>query len=224
MLDLNGVKAFLFDVDMTLLDNGEAHRRAYVKLLESIHIGDIEERLGRLSAGLTSEQNARRLVADKFPNSDFRALAARKHDFYVRSFSRNARACEGSIELVKLLKERGYRIGLFSGGIRADLEKFLVKAGFDMSWFGAFATIEPGKRGKPFPDLVLEACRRLGVEPAETLVVGDSTNDAEPARAAGCFGFIGVTTGWNSRAELEKDALAVYGSLQELVDELSPAS
>ncbi len=41
-------------------------------------------------------------------------------------------------------------------------------------------------RKKPAPDPLLVACERLGVLPAEAVMVGDSTNDALAARAAGC--------------------------------------
>lgn len=47
---------------------------------------------------------------------------------------------------------------------------------------------------KPAPDQLLEGCRLLGVEPTETVMIGDSTWDAVAAEAAGC-GFVGVTNG-----------------------------
>jgi phosphoglycolate phosphatase len=47
---------------------------------------------------------------------------------------------------------------------------------------------------KPAPDQLLEGCRLLGVEPAEAVMIGDSTWDAVAAEAAGC-GFVGVTNG-----------------------------
>lgn len=47
---------------------------------------------------------------------------------------------------------------------------------------------------KPSPDQLLAACISLGVEPAEAVMIGDSTWDAETARTAGCR-FVGVTNG-----------------------------
>ena len=41
-------------------------------------------------------------------------------------------------------------------------------------------------RRKPDPLPLLETCRALGTTPAETLMIGDSSNDATAARAAGC--------------------------------------
>ncbi|MBS1162791.1 MAG: phosphoglycolate phosphatase [Burkholderiaceae bacterium] len=49
---------------------------------------------------------------------------------------------------------------------------------------------------KPHPALLLEACRRVQLNPAEVMLVGDSVNDAQAARAAGC-GCVLVETGYN---------------------------
>jgi phosphoglycolate phosphatase len=49
---------------------------------------------------------------------------------------------------------------------------------------------------KPHPALLLEACRRLGLAPDAVLLIGDSVNDAQAARAAGC-GCVLVETGYN---------------------------
>lgn len=46
-------------------------------------------------------------------------------------------------------------------------------------------------RPKPSPDQLLEACRQMGVDPSETVMIGDSTWDQDAAAAAGCR-FIGV--------------------------------
>ena len=51
-------------------------------------------------------------------------------------------------------------------------------------------------RKKPDPLPLLEACRRMGVEPALTVMIGDSSNDAQAARAAGCPVWL-LTYGYN---------------------------
>jgi phosphoglycolate phosphatase len=50
---------------------------------------------------------------------------------------------------------------------------------------------DAARRPKPAPDGLLEACERLGVDPGEAVMIGDSTWDLEAARAAGT-GFVGV--------------------------------
>jgi phosphoglycolate phosphatase/AHBA synthesis associated protein len=55
-------------------------------------------------------------------------------------------------------------------------------------------------RGKPAPDMVLEACRRLGVTPAQALVVGDSRYDRDAAAAAKVR-FVGLRFDGDQRIE-----------------------
>ena len=49
---------------------------------------------------------------------------------------------------------------------------------------------------KPAPDMLLIACRKVGVEPAHAVMVGDSENDAWAAKAAGIRAML-VNTGYN---------------------------
>lgn len=52
-------------------------------------------------------------------------------------------------------------------------------------FFAAVVGSDDVPRSKPAPDMLLEACRRLGVAPAQAVLVGDSRYDEEAARAAG---------------------------------------
>lgn len=59
---------------------------------------------------------------------------------------------------------------------------------------------------KPAPDMVVEACRRLGVSASEAIVVGDSRYDSEAARGAGVF-FVGLRIAGDLRVERVADLL-----------------
>ncbi len=85
-------------------------------------------------------------------------------------------------------------------------------AGFFTHVFGgdAFA------RKKPDPLPLLETCRALGSQPARTLMVGDSSNDAQAARAAGCPVVL-VSYGYNhGRPVTEAQPDAVIQRLDQL--------
>ena len=59
-------------------------------------------------------------------------------------------------------------------------------------------------RGRPFPDMIRELMRRMGIEdPQRVVKVGDTPADLEEGRNAGCGMVVGVTRGTHSRAELE---------------------
>ncbi|TDN90687.1 HAD family hydrolase [Microbacterium sp. BK668] len=69
---------------------------------------------------------------------------------------------------------------------------------------------------KPLPGLVLRACRRLGVEPRHTVVVGDIGTDVEAAAAAGCAAIL-IPTPITRRDEVA-GAPVVASDLDEAVD------
>ena len=71
-------------------------------------------------------------------------------------------------------------------------------------------------RKKPDPLPLLKTCEALGTMPARTLMVGDSSNDAQAARAAGCPVVL-VSYGYNHGQPVRQvDADAVVDSLAEL--------
>ncbi len=69
---------------------------------------------------------------------------------------------------------------------------------------------------KPHPSMVSAAMGDAGVEPADTVVIGDTSFDMEMARAAGA-GFIGVSWGYHDRARLA-GADAVVDTPEDLID------
>lgn len=85
---------------------------------------------------------------------------------------------------------------------------------------GEFALVFGGdafERKKPDPLPLLKTCEALGCPPAQTLVVGDSRNDAAAARAAGCPVVL-VTYGYNHGEPVRTvDADAYVDSLEDLV-------
>jgi phosphoglycolate phosphatase-like HAD superfamily hydrolase len=76
------------------------------------------------------------------------------------------------------------------------------------------------RHAKPDPDLFLAAATMLGVDPARTMVVGDSVWDLLAARRAGALG-IGVMSGGYGRDELERaGAFRVYADPADLLSRL----
>jgi HAD superfamily hydrolase (TIGR01549 family) len=76
------------------------------------------------------------------------------------------------------------KVAIASGGILPVVLKTLDSIGFG-GFFSVVVTSEQVPRGKPYPDLFLEAARRLGVSPETCLVLEDSPAGFEAAEAAG---------------------------------------
>ena len=93
---------------------------------------------------------------------------------------------DGAVEAVQRLAS-AYRLALASSANRPLIDTVLRETGLG-ELFEATVSSEEVARGKPAPDVYLEAARRLGVEPAQCVAVEDSTNGIRSAHAAGDAG------------------------------------
>lgn len=96
----------------------------------------------------------------------------------------------GSLEVLKYLSEAGLKLGILSAASTQRVRTFVER-----HQLGDYVQLQMGVDqgiSKPDPALFLQACKKLGVEPSATLMVGDSSGDIEMARSAGAAGCIGI--------------------------------
>ena len=133
---------------------------------------------------------------------------ARYQHHYIAINGQFSTVYPGVVEGLQALRSRGLRLACLTNKPNAFARPLLALkglAGYFEHIFGgdAFA------RKKPDPLPLLLACQELGSEPARTLMVGESRNDAEAARAAGCPVVL-VSYGYNHgepAASAEPDAV-----------------
>ena len=122
----------------------------------------------------------------------------------------------GAVEAVERLAER-WPLAVASSSNRELIEEFLGGSGL-ASCFRAWVSSEEVGRGKPAPDVFLEAARRLGVSPQRCTAIEDSANGLRAAKAA----VMRVVAVPNAHYPPPPDALAladaVVGSPGELTD------
>ncbi len=105
-------------------------------------------------------------------------------------------AVKGIPELLVMLKDHNIKTAIASSSSRALINLVVNKLGFS-PYFDKYVTGEEVENGKPAPDVFLYAAAQLGVTPAESVVVEDSTNGVKAAYNAGihCVGYINPTSG-----------------------------
>ena len=90
----------------------------------------------------------------------------------------------GAVEAVRRLASAGYRLAVASSSNRKLIDTVLSELGLT-ELFEVTVSSEEVARGKPAPDVYLEAARRLGVGPARCAAVEDSASGIRSAHAAG---------------------------------------
>jgi phosphoglycolate phosphatase len=214
------VKAVMIDLDGTLVDS--------IPDLAAAANGMLQE-LGRPQLGIGL---IRTFVGKGIPNLVARALAgsldghapadvlARAMPIYERCYTevngRHSTVYPGVVEGLEALRAARFPLACVtnkSGRFTAPLLDYLGLTGY-------FAQVVAGDtlpQKKPDPAPLLYACRNFAIEPREMLMIGDSLNDAEAARAAGCPMFC-VPYGYNEGRDVrELDVDAIVDSLVEAV-------
>lgn len=134
---------------------------------------------------------------------------------YERLNGQHADVFEGVAEGLHQLRALGVPLACLTNKPTAFAEQLLALKGLR----GLFQQVFGGdafERKKPDPLPLIKTCEALGVSPSRTLMVGDSSNDAQAARAAGCEVLL-VTYGYNHGHPItEVPALAHVARLDEV--------
>ena len=124
----------------------------------------------------------------------------------------------GAQECVRALAKR-WPLGLASSSNRPLIDLVLELAGLAECFQVTVSSEEVG-RGKPAPDVYLEAARRLGVQPASGAAVEDSGNGLRSAKAAG----MRVIAIPNRRYPPPPEALELADAVLESIGDLTPGT
>jgi len=225
-MDTTPYDAAIIDLDGTMVDTlgdfAEALNRMLRELvLPPIAPQHIERMVGKGSEHLlNSVLNHVLGQTGKAPSAiEIEALYARAWPSYQRHYlainGQFAGVYPGVIEGLQALRGAGLRLACLTNKPTDFAVPLLRSKGLD----GFFERVFGGdafERKKPDPLPLLKTCVALGTVPARTLMVGDSSNDAQAARAAGCPVVL-VTYGYNHGEPVTGvDADGWIGSLQEL--------
>ena len=134
---------------------------------------------------------------------------------YQRLNGQHADVYPGVLEGLQKLQDQGLRLACLTNKPTAFAEQLLAAKGLR----GFFSQVFGGdafERKKPDPLPLIKTCEALGVSPSQTVMVGDSSNDAQAARAAG-VGVVLVTYGYNHGHPIQEvPALAHLDRLDRL--------
>lgn len=195
--------AVLFDMDGTLIDSTPAVVRSWIRLAQ-------EE--GVDPARLTGFHGipAMGIIQQVFPESRWNAAMERILALEL-SDTADIEPLPGAVDaLSALAADPSARFAIATSCTR-DLAAVRISSS-GIAPPPVVVTVDDVERGKPHPDPFLEAARRLGVDPADCLVVEDAPGGLASAHAAGCATLAVTTT--TPRAELHADA--VVDSLTEV--------
>ena len=215
-LKLHALRGVIVDLDGTMVDTLGDFAVALNRMLEELRLPAIERPAIELMVGKGSEHLVRSVLSHVGGSPQLYGAA---WDGYQRHYlainGEHSAVYPGVVEGLTLLKARGLRMACLTNKPTNFAIPLLASKGLD----GFFSVVFGGdafERKKPNPLPLLKTCEALPCEPAQTLMIGDSSNDAAAARAAGCPVLL-VTYGYNHGEPVRTvDADGFVDSLAEL--------
>lgn len=208
-------EAVTFDLDGVLVDSEQVWDEVREQLTRETggrwHPGAQHEMMG-MSSTEWSRYMSDELGVPLSPKEVSAEVVRRVEQRYRRELP----LLPGAVEAVRRIGDR-WPLGLASSSNRPIIDLVLGLAGI-AELFEVTVSSEEVDRGKPAPDVYLEATRRLGVDPRRSAAVEDSTNGLLAARAAG----LGVVAIPNRAFPPAPEALAATDVVLESLDDLSP--
>ncbi len=214
------VQAVMIDLDGTLLDTIPDLAAATNLMLEALGQAPLPLDTVRTFVGKGIPRLVERALArDIDGHADAAAMAEALpvfERFYTEVNGRYTTVYPGVMEGLEQFRTGGFPLACVTNKSGAFTLPLLERMGM-AAFFTQTISGDTLARKKPDPMQLLHACAQFGVAPEKMLMIGDSVNDAQAARAAGCPVFC-VPYGYNEGLAVQSlDVDAIVGALTECI-------
>ena len=198
---LRSLQAAIVDLDGTMVDTLGDFEIALNRSLTDLDLPPVTRALVERTVGKGSEHLIRSVLAHQLALPEVKGLAnvcdarsaenlyepawQRYQHHYLAINGEFAAVYPGVAEGLQQLRDAGLQLACLTNKPLSFAKPLLQAKGLD-SFFAHVFGGDSCERKKPDPLPLLKTCEALGVKPSQALMVGDSSNDAQAARAAGC--------------------------------------
>jgi beta-phosphoglucomutase family hydrolase len=178
------IKAFLFDMNGTLIDDMAYHGETWVQVLAENGVEISAEEFLRRTAGWKNPEILRHLIREDLTDAEVLTLADHKETLYRDVYRPHLKPIDGLVDFLEQVKGMGIKMALATSAPKANID--FVLDGLNLHpYFDAVVGGEDITHGKPHPEIFLTSAHRLGVAPEECIVFEDAHAGIEAARRAG---------------------------------------
>lgn len=216
MTHLRGI-TIVFDLDGTLVDTAPDLIGATNHILASLGLKPADPHSQRQAISF----GARRMIVDALTEARHEVSDGEVdslHDlfigYYEANIARESRPYVGALDLLRSLRTAGARLAVCTNKREHLARQLLAELSMD-GLFEAVAGLETFPVSKPHPGHILGTIQMAGGDPARAIMVGDSENDINAARAAG-VPVVGCLFGYSDIPVRDLGPDAVIGAYSEL--------
>jgi beta-phosphoglucomutase len=183
-IPLSGIKAAIFDMDGTMINNMAAHRQAWKEFLKRHNIQLTDEEYRAKINGKKNDTIFELVFNKPLSEAEMQAYTEEKEGIYREIYAPDIKEISGLTQVVAELQQKGLMTAIATTAPAKNRDFALRELGLEGK-FGVILGEEHVKQGKPNPEIYLSAARELGVPPGQCLVFEDSPPGVASAKAAG---------------------------------------
>lgn len=201
------LKGIIFDMDGTITLTEPLHYEAFNQVFREHGVTDfsVEEEIKRF-AGVGSRNTFTQVFKEReivVSPEEIEKCMAKKKGLYKKIVQEaKIEVVAGAQDFIKRVHELGLKKIIATGNSDMQIVRFILEKAGVSGYFSEILSITEVGRGKPFPDVFVEAVKRLGLKPDECVVFEDAINGVLAAKAAGIRCIALATT--TSREDLLK--------------------
>jgi phosphoglycolate phosphatase len=214
----------LIDLDGTLIHTAPDLAASANRMLEALGMSTHDQKKVETWIGNGVSRLVKRALTGDMDGEPDAELYDRGYplflQFYGEQVAERSRPYPGVVEGLEALKAAGFELACITNKAEAFTLPLLKALNLDR-FFGLVISGDSLAKKKPDPLPLLHACEHFGVVPEHAVLVGDSVNDTQAARAAG-MPVILVSYGYNRGQDVrELNPEAVIDSLADVPDKLT---
>lgn len=176
-------KAFLFDLNGTMINDMAFHIRAWHGILNDLGAGISLERMKEECYG-KNEEVIERVMPGRFSPEEKQKMGFEKEKQYQQEFKPHLQLLPGLTEFLLQAQQSGIKMAIGSAAIMFNID-FVIDNLDIRSYFGALISADHVVKSKPDPETFLECATELGIDPVNCLVFEDAPKGVEAAANAG---------------------------------------
>lgn len=193
------VKAVIFDLDGTLIDNNAYHLQSWIKYLKNKNREISEEEYKANVNGRTNKDVIEYIYQRKMEDAEAMVYAHEKEAIYRELYQPHITPVAGLLPLLQKLKDLRISMAIATSGIQVNID-FMFDNIPMREYFDVIVNSAHISKGKPDPEIYIKTAELLNVAPENCLVFEDAVVGINSAKAAG-MKVVGVLT-THSAAEL----------------------
>jgi beta-phosphoglucomutase family hydrolase len=206
-------RAFVFDMDGTIVDNMAFHTKSWLAFFERRGQALDADEFFKATAGRQGKEIMRAYLGEHLTDDEIPVLDDEKESLYRELYAPHRKTVDGFDDLIVQAKLRGVALAVATAAPNANITFTLD--GLDLRrHFDAVVGAADVARGKPNPDVFLKAAERCGVPPEHCIVFEDAPLGVEAARRAGMRAVVLTTT-------LPAAAFAEFDNVIHIVSDFS---